>query len=313
MNPVAASAATAAYQIGQRRNDARLQPVPEHPWERNQSYFDELRKPASADAFRSPPWRQNRQDLSKTIPNGPTPTQRLDLILNGPLSTRGLSDLPPGMSHDNPHDSRQLAVIPQRDRRSNGPNRSHGQQLVRRKPTQQQLRVSNRRQDHGDRPQASQFRPYGPPPPLTRNHVPQDLVQGALALREAGIALPSQGEQALAPRARPQLREPAHARPASGTMTRSRDVSLKAYELPGQAENVNPIPKDLRESMGRLRFHDMSHLERVEGVMELSEMPDSTTAELAGSNYELLAVADEIVEDRIPHSRIALAGLSGSG
>lgn len=96
----------------------------------------------------------------------------------------------------------------------------------------------------------------------------------------------------------------------------ARDSPLQAYELPEQPNDVNPIPEDLLESMGRLRFHEMAQsecMEGVRGVMGVSEMPDSTAVDVAGSNYELLTVADKIVGDCLPHSRIALAGLSGSG
>lgn len=99
-------------------------------------------------------------------------------------------------------------------------------------------------------------------------------------------------------------------------MVGSHNVVLNSYELPDQPRNVNPIPEDLLESMGRLHLHETIQskgVKDVDALMALSEMPESTAADVVGSNYELLAVADEIAEDRMPHSRIALAGLSGSG
>lgn len=316
MNPVAASAASAAYQSHQRRNRSNLQPVQEHPWEQNQSYIDQLRKPASADAFQSPPWRQCRQNVPKTIPDRRTPTQRLDSLLNGPQPTQSAQRSPIELLRNEPHESRQLMVVSQRDRRSNARHNNQDQQVVRRKPTQRQVRASQRRHEQFNHRQPLQFQAYGSPPPLPRNPVPQDLVEGARILRQAGINLPDQGERSLVPRLQPQIHGLSVYQPGSATNARSQNVPLIVHELPGQPRNGQPIPEDLLESMSRLRFHEIAQFESAEdvnAVMAISEMPNSVAADIAGSGYELLAVADAMIEGCIPHSRIALAGLSGSG
>ncbi|KAF2166155.1 hypothetical protein M409DRAFT_55030 [Zasmidium cellare ATCC 36951] len=309
MNPVSASAASAAYQNHQKRSKPHLQPVQEHrPWESSQGYFDDLRKPASANTSQSMLWRQYRQTLPDTARKEVTPTQRLGSLLSG-FATPAFPGSSDRSFRNDSNDSKGLVAMPKRDRGNDLIQYIQDQRHGRRRPLQLQLQRFDSRQGTTRR---YEYPNIGPSQPVARSHVPQDLIEGARMLQLAGVALPTQGSQALMRQTETQHNGAIGLQPDTANAAKVQSIAQEVFELQEQPKSVNVVPEDLLESMGRLRYHARNQFEN-DGDGLLSEMPDSMSANVAGSNYELLAVAYDIDENRIPYSRIALAGLSGSG
>lgn len=297
MNPTAASAASAAYQSDRRRSRTNLQVIYERPWEQNKRHFEQLRKPASAEQFRGPPWPPSQRESRLRKRNEPTPTQRLDSLLAEPLRRPAIQEFPSGSPFAESDASHQLATIP-RHLQGRDAEVFQDRRLVKRKSIRQQLQ----RQTVPNQDRIFQSYQLSPSIPLPRNHVPPDLIEGARVLRTAGIELPIQGLQRSPPG--PPLQQSQRAITGSA-QSPERFVSSE----------TNPVPGDLLESMGRLRFHEATVFGGPidEHGATLPELPNSVVADVDGSNQEMPAFADQISEDYIPYSRIALAGLSGSG
>lgn len=312
MNTDAASAANAAYGNAQHRARPRLSPVREHPWEQDQRYLEQLRKPASPGASRSPPWRPYQRYPSSPQLGGSTPTQMLDSMLGDQTGRATRPNVPAPLFIDRPSPSRALARTPQREEDRNVTLQHRDPRFLRR-PPRNQLQVRSNDQLQRYQNQDSHFAPYDLSAPISRNHVPPDLIEGARVLLQAGIQLPVQGSQGYV--AQPQHQEPREMEASSPSVIMSNCHELPAGPSAQQAEQgrSNPVPQDLLESMERLTSHDVPPSTDLRDGTILSEMPNSAVADIAGSNYELLAVADSLVDDRISYSRIAIAGLSGSG